>query len=242
MLSGHEKDRSPLEQTHVAFLPLANVGFRYSDNQLHGFAVLLPADTSESDRRRIAQAIWNVRKVWRSGVSGSKSSGTALAFDWRVDPVTAAERLKTLQPQRYMGASRFWATVTPMVFGHYLRKLDERRTFRIVADSCEAIGLPRPTGVRVSPTAMVRSVPQSYAFPTLSANGKPVWVRYRGGKYTVPKRLPDGATVRMRYHVALEFNEAVGGPIVIGAGRYYGMGLCVPIRPADLTITKEAVE
>lgn len=242
VLSGHDRDHSPLEQPHAAFIPLANVGFRYSDNELHGFAVLLPANTSDSDRRRIAQAIWKVRKVWCNSVSGSPSSDTALAFDWQVDPVTAGERLKTLQPQRYMGVSRLWATVTPMVFGHCLRKLDERRTFRIVADSCEAIGLPRPMGVRVSPTGMVRAVPQSYTFPTLSDKGKPVWVRYRGGKYTVPKRLPGGASVRMRYHVALEFDEAVRGPIVIGAGRYYGMGLCVPIRPVDQTTTLEATE
>lgn len=241
ILSGHKKDSSPLDQAHIAFLPLSNVGFRYSDNELHGFAVVMPHHTSDADRRRIAQAISSVRKVWSNGGS-PKSSEAALAFDWQVEPVTAEERLKTLQPQRYLRASKYWATATPMVFGHYLRKLDEPRTFKIVADSCEAIGLPRPISVRVSPTSMIRGVPQSYVFPSLSSNGKPVWSRYRNGRYTVPRRLPDGSTVRMRYHVALEFDEAVRGPVVIGAGRYFGMGLCVPIRAADLAHAKEATE
>lgn len=239
VLSGHKEDRSPLDRVHVAFLPLANVGFPYSDNELHGFAVVIPDSTSDSDRRRIAEAIWKVRKVWSNEDSSSRSSKAALAFEWHVAPVTAENRLKTLQPQRYLRASKYWATATPMVFGHYLRKLDESRTFKIVADSCVAIGLPRPINVRVSPTAMVRGVPQSYVFPSLSSTGKPVWSRYRNGRYTVPHRLPDGSTVRMRYHVALEFGEPVRGPVVIGAGRYFGLGLCVPIRAADLAEAKE---
>ncbi|MEX1027988.1 MAG: type I-U CRISPR-associated protein Csb2 [Candidatus Paceibacterota bacterium] len=238
ILSGHQQDSSPLDRPHVAFLPLPNVGFRYSDNELHGFAVVMPHHTSDADRRRIAQALARVRNVWSYGGS-PKSSEAALAFNWQVKPVTAEERLKTLQPERYLRASKYWATAAPMVFGHYLRKLDESRTFKIVGDSCEAIGLPRPSNVRVSPTAMVRGVPQSYVFPSLSSNGKPVWSRYRNGRYTVPHRLPDGSTVRMRYHVALEFPQAVRGPVVIGAGRYFGLGLCVPIRAADLAEAKE---
>ena len=120
--------------------------------------------------------------------------------------------------------------MTPMVFGHYLRKIDDRRTSKIVADACQAIGLPRPAKVQVSTTSMVSGVPQSYVFPSLSSAGKPVWVRYRNGKYLVPRQLSDGSTVRMRYHIALEFEQAVVGPVIVGAGRYYGMGLCVPVN------------
>lgn len=116
-----------------------------------------------------------------------------------------------------------------MVFGHFLRKLDERRTYNIVANSCEAIGLPKPKSVRVSPTSMVTGVAQSYQFPSLSTTGKPVWVRYRNRKFTIPKRTSNGEAVRMRYHVAIEFKEPVAGPVILGAGRYYGMGLCVPL-------------
>ena len=39
--------------------------------------------------------------------------------------------------------------------------------------------------------------------------------------------------------VAVEFDEAVRGPVVIGAGRYFGLGLCVPIRAAHLAEAKE---
>ncbi len=236
ILSGHLPDGRPLDQTHIAFVPLANVGYQHSRGELHGFAIVLPDNTTDADRRRIALAVGKVRRVWDNMESTKcfvERKTPHLAFDWTVESVTASERLRTLQPQRYLGMSRCWATATPMVFGHFLRKLDEPRTRRIVEESCEAIGLPRPKHVRVAPTSIVQGVPQSYVFPSLSTRGKPVWVQYRGGKHVVPRRLPDGSAVRMRYHVVMEFEQPVAGPVILGAGRYYGMGLCVPLHSLD---------
>jgi len=227
VLSGHGEGNKPLDRTHVAFLPMANAGYRHSDGELHGFAIVLPREISHADRQSIAKAIGRIQKVWRNVESGKVDEH--LAFDWQVEPASPADRIRALQPQRYQSRSRFWGTITPMVFGHFLRKLDEPRTHKIASDGCLAIGLPSPKSVFVSPTSYVSGVPQSYQFPSLSATGKPVWVRYRNQKFTIPKRTPDGQAVRMRYHVAVEFDEPVDGPVILGAGRYYGMGLCVPL-------------
>jgi CRISPR-associated protein Csb2 len=236
VLSGHFADGGPLDRPHVAFVPLAHVGHGHADGEIRGFAIILPRDISANDRRRIALALGRIRKVWMNGPPSPAGSDASpqLAFDWRVAPVTGTHRLQTLQPSRYVRASRIWATATPMVFGHFPRKLDDARTRRIVAECCEAIGLPLPCHITVSPTAFVNGVPLSHAFPSLSVNGKPAWTGYRKGKSVLPRHLVDGSAVRMRYHVALEFDEFVRGPIILGAGRYYGMGLCVPLRDNEV--------
>lgn len=236
ILTGHEKDGSPLASNHVAFLPLANTGYEYSRGEIHGFAIVLPRSTSPEDRQQIARTLGELREVWNS----ESASDRDLCFNWKVDITSPDDSLKSLQPSRYMRSSRCWATTTPMVFGHFLRKLDEPRTAKIVGEACEAIGLPLPKFVHVSPVAMARGVPPSFRFPSLSSNGKPVWVRYRNGKYTLPKRVDDGQVVRMRYHVAVEFDQPVAGPVILGAGRHYGMGLCVPIQGLQIAKRKES--
>lgn len=237
ILTGHEADDTPLARNHVAFLPLANTGYEYSRGEIHGFAIVLPKETTPGDRHRIAMTLGELLKVW----SNDTTSGTdrSLSFDWTVRIASPDDQIKALRPSRYISpASRCWATTTPMVFGHFLRKLDEPRTAKIVGQSCEAIGLTSPKYVHVSPISMARGVPPSYRFPSLSSNGKPVWVRYREGKYTLPKRLPGGAAVRMRYHVALEFDRPIEGPVILGAGRHYGMGLCIPVKGLNVAKPK----
>lgn len=41
-------------------------------------------------------------------------------------------------------------------------------------------------------------------------------------------RKPDGAR-RWRVHVALRFPPPVAGPLLLGAGRYQGYGICRPL-------------
>lgn len=237
VLTGHEADGSPLARNHVAFIPLSNTGYQFSRGEIHGFAVVLPTDTSPEDRHSVALRLGNLLKVWFNGsASGDASLKQYLCFDWKVAMASPSDPMKSLRPSRYMGASRFWATTTPMVFGHFLRKLDEPRTAKIVGEACRAIGLPIPKSVRVSPISMASGVPPSYRFPSLSSSGKPVWVRYRNGKYIVPRRVGGGDAVRMRYHVALEFAEPVTGPVILGAGRHYGMGLCVPVKGLHVSV------
>ncbi|TWT74823.1 type I-G CRISPR-associated protein Csb2 [Allorhodopirellula solitaria] len=237
ILIGHESDSSPLQRNHVAFLPLANTGYQHSRGEIHGFAIVLPAATSPQERQQIAIRLGDLLKVWMNH-NGERTEAD-LSFDWSVSIASPADSLQSLRPSRYTGTSKFWATTTPMVFGHFLRKLDEPRTAKIVGRACQAIGLPLPKYVHVSPVSMVQGVPPSFRFPSLSSEGKPVWVRYRNGKFTLPKRLPGGQAVRMRYHVAVEFEEPVEGPVILGAGRHYGMGLCVPMRGLKVTKPKE---
>ena len=77
-------------------------------------------------------------------------------------------------------------------------------------DACTFVGLPRPAEVMLHHTALLEGVPGSREFPRLS-------------------RKSDGS-LRRHSHATIVFNTKVRGPVVIGAGRYRGYGLC---RPRD---------
>jgi len=226
ILCGHEADGTPTDKPHVAFLPLAHVGHRHADGEILGFAVVLPRDVPLSMRQSILLGLGRLNKIWHNQAATNRQH---LAFDWQVEMVTGEEPRKTLHPRTYLRPSRSWATVTPVVFGHFLRKLDDARTKKIVKECCTAIGLPEPERVSVAPVSRLPGVPHSRAFPSLSGHGKPVWTTFTKGRHELPRKLSNGAAVRMRYHVALDFAEPVRGPVILGAGRYFGMGLCRPI-------------
>ena len=88
---------------------------------------------------------------------------------------------------------------------------------------CDANGQPVvPQEIHISDVSAFRGVEPSSRFPSLSTEGKPVpleFCRQRGD------RQPN---VRLRAHVRLRFAEKVQGPLLLGAGRYLGMGFCKP--------------
>lgn len=224
LLLGHPAQTdTPLDRPHVAYVPLANVGHPHADGEIHGFAIVLPREISFADRQLILRGLGELKSVWKN------DEYRDLAFDWTVRIVTGDVRKKTLHTRSWTHRSRCWATTTPMVFGHFLRRLDDKRAFQIVARSCMAIGLPEPINIRISNTSMLDGVSGSNRFPSMSVRGKPVWSNFRNGRHTVPRKLPDGTAVRARHHVAVEFAEPVYGPVILGAGRYFGMGLCRPL-------------
>jgi CRISPR-associated protein Csb2 len=86
---------------------------------------------------------------------------------------------------------------------------------RLVADACErSIGV-RPVMVTVGKHSAMRGAPS--ARPSGHA---PRWTGWR-----VPKHFASRPLV----HVVVEFKEVIAGPVLIGAGRFCGLGLCLPL-------------
>lgn len=84
----------------------------------------------------------------------------------------------------------------------------------VIRQACERIGLPQPAKVTVVPTI------------ALSGAQKP---RFYG-----PFPREANRTRRALTHAILEFDRPVLGPILLGAGRFSGLGLFRPIRPEAL--------
>ena len=78
----------------------------------------------------------------------------------------------------------------------------------MISRSCERIGLPVPREVIVTPVSAHLGVPPAHEFPRLERK--------------------DGSR-RRHVHAILVFSEMVRGPILLGAGRYRGYGLCRPL-------------
>ena len=77
----------------------------------------------------------------------------------------------------------------------------------VIAQSCRDSGYPEPANVRVSFAPFVQGVPHSRSFHIRPKENHPL---------------------RLWTHAEIEFAVQVRGPVLIGAGRYSGYGVCRP--------------
>lgn len=115
--------------------------------------------------------------------------------------------LFSLQFGAYSKASDTWASVTPLVFDRHPKKT-KLTAERIVTDSCIRAGVPAPAEVRLGPVSAVLGAPLAKDFHGRS-------------------KQTEG---RVRQHVLLRFDGEVRGPLLLGAGRFMGLGMFVPLR------------
>lgn len=188
----HGHDRIP----HCAYVPLAYVGSEHADGSVLGAAVLLPVNVSFEVRNLILRALGSLKKLWLTRT-----------FSVDISLITPAVRQRTLLPERWQGPACEWATVTPVVFGHFPKRRGKTAE-EIIAVNCAQIGLPRPIGVRVAQWSPLKGVPPARAFRVT--------------------RKPDEPK-RFIAHVQLSFAEPVRGPVILGCMRHFGLGLCAPL-------------
>jgi CRISPR-associated protein Csb2 len=197
IISGHVPDGSPSQRPHIAIIPLANLHHLYADDDVMGFAVILPRRLtrfSDPERRHVMQVLMRLQKVAMGRVGC-----------WQVERLTAEASQKSLQGDEYAEPATRWATVTPMVFDYVPKDRPDRDLHSIVRLACERIGLPAPISIEVGQASPFRGTPPSSHFQP-GANGKQPWLPWA--------------------HVTVELGQPVRGPIILGARRYLGYGLC----------------
>jgi CRISPR-associated protein Csb2 len=204
LLSGHGDTGAPLEQPHVALLPLAFVGHPHADARLLGLGIALPNAVSTDDRRLALRAVARVQRLALGRLSA-----------WTLEQPTAARPAWNLRAEAWTAhpnGATHWSTVTPVVFDRHPKAKDkaayQREVAEMIATSCTRIGLSAPREVIVTPVSTHLGVPPAHAFPRL--------------------RRKDGSE-RRHAHAIVVFDEPVRGPVLLGAGRYRGYGVCRPI-------------
>lgn len=210
-VSGHQADGAPSRLPHVALLPLPFVGDQHADGRLLGVALALPRAVPESE-------IGRVLGTWLYDEDGSPREIRLFDGQWlecraqleRRDPPPLNLRVET-----WTGPARTWASVTPVVLDRHFDGADKwAKAAETVKDACVRIGLPRPLEVLLHPVSLHEGVPKSNEFP---------WIN----------RRTDGG--RMHHaHALIVFPEEVAGPVLLGAGRYRGYGLCRPLRQGGM--------
>ena len=209
-ISGHAASGGPLEGPHLAILPMANVGWgRYSDGSLLGLALVLPRASAYGtpERRQLRQAVSKFLDPKHGG--GCLRLGGFGTMSLRRDDGGAK---KSLLADRYTGVDRTWASATPVVLDRHPKRRETAED--IVADGCARAGLPRPSSVAISRHSSVPGAPPAF----VGKNARSGWQAPRPG-------MLDN---RFVCHAVLAFDVDVRGPVLAGAGRYYGMGLFLP--------------
>jgi CRISPR-associated protein Csb2 len=195
VLSGHDPSGSPSRRDHVAVLPLAFVDHRHADGSIKGFAVVLPRVCTDSDRTTALRAL-GLLKLITLGRLGA----------WKLERTVGESALHSLQVLRhYIDPACDWATVTPVVFDRFPKRRDGKDHAALIAVACRRIGLPEPVDVEIGLVSRLLGVPLSRDF--------------------VLSRTNPALALRPRWHVALQFDCPVRGPVVLGAGRFVGLGL-----------------
>lgn len=148
------------------------------------------------------------RKVTRAATHLSMINLRDVLGAWKVEMVGYdAPPQKTLLPITWSRPSTHWGTVTPILLDRFPKK--GLSVESILTEGCERVGLPAPVKICQQPYSTLSGVPPVPRFRLLrSKDERPRW----------------------GVHATLRFAVPVGGPIVLGAGRYFGMGLMQPIR------------
>jgi CRISPR-associated protein Csb2 len=125
---------------------------------------------------------------------------------WKVELVDPDVDISTLRPSTWTRPASRWATATPILLDRFPKRKGPTVEDLIIT-SCERIGLPAPKI-------------EHGAYPFLK------------GSQPVPAfrmhRKP-GERARWGVHALLTFPEKVRGPVLLGAGRYFGLGLLQPL-------------
>jgi CRISPR-associated protein Csb2 len=213
-ISGHDGDGRPTSQAHLAVVPLAFVGYPHADGRILGFALVPPGDGDLLDDPDFRSALRKVMPT--AGADDYRMMTVAVGADFEIGlrPTIEAERA-SLDPTPYIEPATTFATVTPIVLDRHLKKTGAGRQEEIVAgivSACRNIGLPEPAAVIPLKHSAVEGAPS--AWPSGSA---PSWTRWR---------LPSSLASRTLTHAIIRFADKVGGPVMLGAGRFVGLGLC----------------
>ena len=221
-LSGHTADGSPTARAHVAIVPLANVGWEHATGDLLGFAVVLPRELARDgplaqERAGITQALAAFAPFDAQETAQRALIKLGAAGVWSVAHTVAPSRF-SLTPIRWCSTSDVWASATPVLLDRFPDHGDAEEEARLIAAACTNIGLPEPIAIELHKHSAVRGAPSAY--PARGDARRPDWSFPRGAKFAS----------RPRRHVVLQFGEPVSGPVILGAGRFRGFGLCLPLK------------
>ena len=207
--SGHKSGGGATAEPHLALFPLPFVGGRHADGRVMGLALALPRGVDGSAASRCLEAfLFDAHGLPRPHrLFDGRWFACAIEMEGRERPP------KNLAPATWIRPSRVWASVTPVALNRHFDGKDRwERAAESVKEACKHIGLPRPREVLLHPVSLVEGAPHAREFPPLT-------------------RKSDGGR-RNHSHAVVVFDTPVAGPVLIGAGRFRGYGLC---RPMDET-------
>ena len=228
-ISGHRRDGRPALSPHMATLPIPHVGSAHADGRLLGIALSVPKSMDEASRTSLYRAIGKWERVVAEGAGHSRGDLTLTMGnrgECRLRRVVGVSELVSLRTTVWHRASRRWMSATPIALPRHpgpltrgspvVRSKAWARAEASVRSACEHVGLPEPSEVKLSLDPWVSGARKAAHFPPFRQAGR------------------DGAPVRRQLlHASLTFDDRVRGPLMLGAGRFFGLGVMRPVRDEE---------
>lgn len=145
VLHGHVEDH------HVAWSVLPDVGHRHARGRVLGVGAWLPRLMTNDDRAAAAIALSALEVV----LVDSRPIAVGRSESTRATPIGLGRR-------PWCAASRRWASVTPVVFDRHPKAGQRPET--LIADAVQRAGYPRPVEVALSQESPHRGVPRAHEF------------------------------------------------------------------------------
>ena len=205
--SGHRPDGAPTPEPHLALSPLPFVASEHADGRIMGLALVLPVGLAPQEAEFCLEPfLYDLE----TGLPREHRLFSGQWFECSVEIETRERPPVSLNPNTWTRKSHVWASVRPVVLNRHFDGTDKwKRATESVKEACLHIGLPCPREVLLHPVSLVKGVPHTRDYPHLTRkNG--------GGR-------------RSHSHAVIVFDEPVHGPVLLGAGRFRGYGLCRPM-------------
>ena len=221
-LSGHKAEGQPTDSPHVAFLPIPYAGYEYADGRILGIAMSLPGSLDDAARRAALRAIgrWERAKSDHPYPLRLTLGSIGVVHMVRLREYATLHSLRTGVWHR---PSRTWLSAVPIALPRHPGRLSRgsaaararawAEAEAAVVSACEHVGLPEPLSVEVSLDPLLSGSRRASSYPPFIQNS-------RGGRQIR----------RQLVHASLTFENPVAGPLMLGTGRFLGLGLMRPAR------------
>jgi CRISPR-associated protein Csb2 len=203
VLSGCDEQHKPLKgHAHAHILPLD----LDADGHLEYILLWAPMGFTPNS----LQAIRSLRRTWKKG------------GELHVAIVGQGQRDRLLEmPEgldRYVTRSQHWISVTPFVPPRFVKPRGQNNPESQIRAEIRSRGLPEPSLIEI------KSFPQSGALPEKQLRHFRHAVRSRKHGGTPPPQ-------DVGWFVRLTFPTPVNGPLCLGYGSHFGLGLFVAVPP-----------
>lgn len=216
VVRGKRDEAAGDDHRQFSYVPLPSIGHAHADAIVRNVMLIAPLGM-ERELRYLAERLEG-QTLKPEGESDDYGSDSMPASGFQAE-------LRGFKPQKgkfidthYLGTSRVWQTVTPVILdGHNKKSKSDkpaaiaRATEKLIGKALQRAGIETPCEFTWQAQPFYKNC--------LSAHKYDRDGRHTG--YHRPKRLKDLTAV----HVRLKFEHPVPGPVVIGAGRHCGFGL-----------------
>ncbi len=230
-MSGHQRDGRPTLLPHMATVPIPHVASAHADGRMLGIALSVPNSMGGMSRTALHRAIglWERTTLDDHGCrQGDMTLALGSRGQVRLRRVAGISELISLRPTVWKGPSPRWVSATPVALPRHPGSLTRGnpavrakawgRAEASIRLACKHVGLPDPSEVRLSLDAWMSGARRVADFPPFR----------QAGRKGEPVR-------RQLVHASLTFHDGVCGPFMLGAGRFFGLGLMRPLAERSET-------